>query len=415
MNSWVQFFRSNKDLVFFGFMLTFFSSFGQTFLVSLFVPEVLEEFALTNASFGSIYAAATLLSAFCLTWAGRFIDTMDLRKFTFLVITGLILSLMVFSWSPHIIILAVALWGMRLFGQGLMSHTAITTMARYFENARGKAISITTLGFPAGSALFPVLIAISISFMGWRYTMAVSAALVALVLFPLVPFLLRNVITDPAALRKHQEEEKPEAEKEKNQIKPTFKDIISSKNFWLIAPGSVAIPFMNTAFFFYQIPLANAKGWSAEWVAASFVGYSVASAFCMIAAGSLIDRLSAVRLFPFFLFPLLGALILVITSDSHLITPVYLILIGISNGFGNTIKSAVQAELFGTEFLGTVRSLFTALMVVSTALGPALFGFLLDGGLSFEQTFTVAAVYLVLTIAWNFRIMGRAKTTSESN
>lgn len=410
MNSWLSFFRNNKDLILFGFLLTFFSSFGQTFLVSLFVQEVLEEFGFTNAGFGSVYAAATLLSAFCLTWAGRFIDTMDLRKFTYIVISGLSLSLLIFSWSPHIVVLAAGLWGMRLFGQGLMSHTAVTTMARYFELARGKAISITTLGFPAGSALFPVVIAFCIGYVGWRYTMAGSAVLVLAVLFPLVPWLLRNVVTDPSVLRKDQEEKKSEAEKQTSgQKAPSFKEIISSKNFWLIAPGSVAIPFLNTAFFFYQIPLAEAKGWTAEWVAASFIGYSVASALCMIAAGSLIDRLSAVRLFPYYLFPLLGALLLVITTDSPWITPVYLVLIGVSSGFGNTIKSAVQAEIFGTEFLGTVRSLFTALMVVSTALGPALFGFLLDGGLSFEQTFTVAAAYLLLTIGWNFRIVGRAK------
>lgn len=409
MNSWLLFFRNNKKLITFGFLLTFFSSFGQTFLVSLFVPEVLKDFELTNASFGSVYAAATLASAFCLTWAGRYIDQLDLRKFSWLVISGLALALLVFSQATHIAVLAIALWGMRLFGQGLTSHTAITTMARYFEHARGKAISITTLGFPAGSAIFPLFIALGIEAMGWRYTLVVSAILVVAVLSPLIPYLLREVETDPEAFRKIQEEQQLATDSDTlKQQKPSYKEIFTSRTFWLIAPGSMAIPFMNTAFFFYQIPLAEAKGWTAEWVAASFVGYSIASALCMLAAGSLIDRLSAVRLFPYFLFPLLGALVLVITFDSAWITPVYLILIGISSGFGNTIKSAVQAELFGVEFLGTIRSLFTALMVVSTALGPAIFGFLLDGGLSFEQTFSVAAVYLLLTIGWNFRIMGRA-------
>lgn len=405
-NSWIRFFSENRSLVLFGFLLTFFSSFGQTFLVSLFVPEVLEEFELTNASFGSVYAAATLFSAFCLTWLGRFIDVTDLRKFSWMVIAGMVVALLIFSQASYVVLLAVGLFGMRLSGQGLMSHTAITTMARYFDNVRGKAISITTLGFPAGSAIFPLIMALSIEAFGWRQTLVFSAVFVAVVLPPLVAYLLRDVETDPQVLHQKREEEisDSEGEAEKEKEVPSYRQILRSKAFWLIAPGSIAIPLLNTTFFFYQIPLAEAKGWSAEWVAACFVAYSVASAFCMIAAGQLIDRLSATRLFPYFLFPLLGALSLVITSDSPWITPVYLILIGISNGFGNTIKSAVQAELFGIEFLGTVRSLFTALMVVSTAIGPALFGFLLDGGMSFEGAFTIATAYLLLTIAWNFRI-----------
>ena len=412
MNSWISFFKSNKNLILFGFLLTFFSSFGQTFLVSLFVPEILRSFeGLTNASFGSLYAAATVLSAFSLPWLGRFIDVSDLRKFTWTVIGGMVIALLVFSQATNLVVLGIGLWGMRLAGQGLMSHTAVTTMARYFDHVRGKAISITSLGHPAGSAVFPLIIAVLIQELGWRYTLFASAIFVALLLPPLLSWLLRHTETDPQTFRKMEEEKKPAAGKKETGAAPTpsYRDIIGSKAFWLIAPGAIAIPFLNTAFFFYQIPLAEAKGWSTEWVAASFTGYAIAGALCMLFAGELIDRLSAAKLFPFFLFPLLGALGLVIAFDSPWITPVYLVLIGVSNGFGNPIKSALQAEVFGIEYLGTVRSLFTALMVVSTALGPAAVGLLLDAGFSYEEAFSFAAIYLALTILWNFRILGNKK------
>ncbi|WP_224999021.1 MFS transporter [Cesiribacter sp. SM1] len=413
MRSWINFFNQNRNLVLFGFLLTFFSSFGQTFFVSLFVPEVLREFSITNASFGSLYAIATLISAFCLTWLGSFIDQADLRTFSWLVIAGLCLSLLVFSQASHIIWLGAGLWGMRLAGQGLMSHTAVTTMARYFTDARGKAISLATLGHAAGGALFPILIAISIQELGWRNTLLLSALLLALVLPLLVAYLLKDVTTDPAAFRESTLNTSTTtttkamggaATKVPVKKSSTYRTILSSKAFWYIAPGVLAMPFLNTAIFFYQLPLGASKGWSAEWVALSFTGYAIASAVCVLLAGQWTDTLSARHLFPYFLLPLLMATMLIFFFDSRWVTPVFFVLVGVSSGVGNTVKSALQAEMFGVEFLGTVRSLFSALMVVSTALGPAAFGFLLDAGLSFEMVFAVAAAYLVITIFWNFRL-----------
>ncbi|AHM58478.1 major facilitator superfamily mfs_1 [Flammeovirgaceae bacterium 311] len=418
MRSWILFFSQNRNLILFGFLLTFFSSFGQTFFVSLFVPEVLQEFGLTNASFGSLYAAATLVSAFCLTWLGRYIDTVDLRTFAWLVVGGLSAALLLFSQAGQLVWLGIGLWGMRLAGQGLMSHTSVTTMARYFDNARGKAISLATLGHAAGGAVFPILMAISIQQAGWRNTLLWLAIALALLLPPLLGYLLRNVTTDPAAFRPAPSENTTDGENrvsvasldEDKDQSSSYKEIMSGRVFWSIAPGVLAMPFLNTAIFFYQLSLGASKGWSAEWVAASFTGYALASAVCLILAGQLTDRFSARHLFPYFLFPLLAATILMVVMDSRWITPVFFILLGISSGVGNTVKSALQAEMFGVQYLGTVRSLFSALMVVSTAMGPAAFGLLLDAGFSFEWVFAFAAAYVVLTILWNFRLKTRKET-----
>ena len=415
MRSWILFFNQNRSLVLFGFLLTFFSSFGQTFFVSLFVPEILQEFGLTNASFGSLYAAATLLSALCLTWLGSFIDKVDLRTFSWLVVAGLGISLLVISQANHLVWLVAGLWGIRLSGQGLMSHTSVTTMARYFTDARGKAISLATLGHAAGGVVFPILVALSIQAVGWRYTLLYSAILLAVLLPPLISFLLQGETTDPAAFRSSTQ--KTAANKDIQALSSgaevesssSYKAILSSKAFWAIAPGVLAIPFMNTAIFFYQISLGESKGWSTEWVAASFTGYAIASAVCILLAGQWTDTISARRLFPYYLFPLLVATILISFIDSPWITPVFFVLVGVSSGVGNTVKSALQAELFGVEFLGKVRSLFSALMVVSTALGPAAFGVLLDVNYSFEEIFTFASFYLVLTICWNFRLTSRVR------
>ena len=61
--AYLRFFLTHPRALSFGVLLTLFSSFGQTFLISIFVPRLLEEFALNTAQFGALYALATITSA----------------------------------------------------------------------------------------------------------------------------------------------------------------------------------------------------------------------------------------------------------------------------------------------------------------------------------------------------------------
>lgn len=79
---YLRFFLGNKRLISFGFILTFFSSFGQTFLLSLYVPKILNEFELTNSFFGGLYAFATVGSSLILVYVGKLIDRTNLKTYT---------------------------------------------------------------------------------------------------------------------------------------------------------------------------------------------------------------------------------------------------------------------------------------------------------------------------------------------
>ncbi len=142
--------RDSLPLLAFGLLLTFFSSFGQTFLLSLYVPAIEALLGISNTVFGSLYAVATLSSAFTLPWLGGRFDRMPIRAYTLMVLVGLVAALLLLSSARHLVVVVIAFYGLRLFGQGLMSHTAVSAMARYFEANRGKAIGIATLGHPLG-------------------------------------------------------------------------------------------------------------------------------------------------------------------------------------------------------------------------------------------------------------------------
>jgi MFS family permease len=396
--SYFRFFIANRKLLSFGLLLTFFSGFGQTFLFSLYVPSFIADFGLKYAHISAIYAVATLVSALCLSYLGRFIDHMDLRQFTMLVVGGFAAALLTTAIAPSAWVLALGIWGIRLTGQGLMSHTSLTAMSRYFDHARGKALSIASLGHPLSEGIFPLIIALLISSIGWRYTLGLSALSLLVFLLPVVNRSLAGqsgqAAGPPAAPTSAEASLEPVSQRQ----------IIKNRRFWLLLPNFLAVGAIGTALFFHQLTLAAYKGWSAEWIAVCFMGFALASSSAMILAGPLVDRFSAVRLYPFYLLPFAAGILVLLVSDNRWAGMAYMVLMGLTMGAGATIRSAIQAELYGIRAIGAVRSVFTSLLIISTALGPAAYGLLLDADFSFTAILQISLGLVVVTFVLSFRV-----------
>lgn len=393
MKRLINYLKSNRYLLGFGLLMAFLSSFGQTFLISLYLPSIQEDFQLSDAGFSSIYATATLLSAFSITWLGRYIDKLRLMRFALLVMLGLIVVMLLFSQAYYLPVLFVSIYGLRLFGQGMMSHTSITSMARFFDKDRGKAISIASLGHPIGEALLPIIIVSLMYFLGWRITVLVSAAFVALSV-PYAFYLLRKN-ANFSQLRKYLP--LPFSKEEAKQSRPW--EIIKSKAFWIIMPSTLASASVGTGFLLFKLKLGLTNGWQPTYIAAGFTAYAAGNALANLVAGVLSDRYSGKRLFPWYLLPAMAGIFCLTVSTNEW---VYLALvggIGLTNGFGGTVKNVALTEIYGAKIIGSVRSLFTTVMVFSTALGPLAFGLLLDAGYDFSDIAKISVVvYSVFTL-----------------
>jgi MFS family permease len=385
-------------MVVFGIMMTALSSFGQTFLLALYVPFIMEEFSLSNGLISTFYGVATIISASLLPKVGKLIDTVPLRKFTLATTFLFIISLLFFSVAQAWWYIPVAFLGLRLAGQGLYSHISITSMSRYFSVNRGKAISMASLGHPLGQAILPAIILVVITQIGWRESLWLNAALVSIVvtLFTLFVVKDKHLIPEP---------EGEEIERQKGQVqkKVRQRDIVRSKEFWLLAPNVFFIPFAITGLFFYQFPIVEFKGWNTGIIAVGLTVYAIASAFSILTAGPLIDKYRARTFFPFYLFPYLIALFCIwLIGPSWAMYP-YMVLMGLSTGFGSATVAALQVEFFGQKYIGTVRSLFTSMMVLSSAVSPALYGIILDAGWGFDTVFPVTIGMLILIIFQSLR------------
>ena len=87
--NYLRFTLENRRFLAFGFLMAFSSSFGQTFFVGLFGPDLRAEFGLSHGDWSLVYMAGTLASALVLPWSGRLIDRVDLGVFTAAVCIGL--------------------------------------------------------------------------------------------------------------------------------------------------------------------------------------------------------------------------------------------------------------------------------------------------------------------------------------
>ncbi len=294
MKEWVKLLKNHPLLMSYGFFFNFFSSFGQTFFVSLLVPFWIAEIGITNSEFGSMYGLISVTSALTLPLFGRYIDLMPLRRYSLIIFIGLILSVTLLTTANSFLLLLGGLFMVRLFGQGLMTHTASTGIAKLFDRERGKALAFTSLGHPAAQLILPFFFALVSTLVSWRLSLILLALLS---LFLMLPMII---------------------------------------------------------------------------------------------------RISGIRLFPYYLLPALAGFTAMTLFDNKWIFPIFYDLLGISSGLGSTIKTAVQAEVYGTAQLGQVRSYLSTIMVLGTAAGPPVLGYLLDISFSISHVMLSAALLTVV-------------------
>ena len=378
-------------VILFGFIFTFFSSFGQSFFLGLFNSSIRDALSITHGQFGTIYASATLLSSLVIIWVGKKIDDIDVFKFGTFVTLLLSFSCYFFSKVSSVTFLFIAIFLMRFSGQGLMSHTATTTISRYFTKSRGKALSTGWFGLSTAEFILPVFIIYLLTFMEWR-NIWINISFVILLL-PIISYLLIKKIKLDSREIDNNKDKKNINIKNWKRI-----EVIKDYRFYIVCANMLAMPWIATGIFVYQSFILSSKNWGPYVIAQSFMAYSILSVITLFIAGFLIDKFSSRKLLIYMNLPFLLSLFLIIIFDNPIVSFLFLGLIGISNGLANVLGSSTWAEVYGVKHIGSIKALTTALMVFSTAFGTAVFGLLIDKGFSIEQISMISGTYIFLAL-----------------
>lgn len=391
MENLFRFLLQNIRWLIAGFALTFASSFGQTFFISVFAGDIRTEFGLSHGQWGGLYALATTASAAVMVFAGSVTDRFRVRWIAPVLFVVLGVAALAMSQVSAVWMLGLTLFALRLLGQGLMGHTAMVAMGRWFVATRGRAVSVAGLGVALGEAALPVAFVALLGFFDWR--MLWAGAGVALVLFaPVLLGLLKQERT-PQSFGS-------DAGSLGLQGRMwTRAEVLRHPIFWAMVPTILGPAAWNTSFFFHQVHVSEVKGWSHLTLVALFPIFTATAVGAMVLAGYLVDRIGSPKLARLYLLPFAAGYVVIASTQSPAAMAVGMVLMGVSAGFHATLMTTLWAEIYGTANLGAIRAMLGAVMVLGTAIGPGLTGALIDQGLTFPQQGYAIAAYFIAAAA----------------
>ena len=395
-----NFIYKNINLLFFGFLIAFASGFGQTFFISLFSEDFRSAFSLSNTEFGSLYSIATVLSAITIIWAGKLIDTVSLKKYTLAIVIGLAITCFMASIVFNVFFLFLTIYFLRLFGQGLMGHTSRTTMARYFDANRGKALAISGFGFSIGEMIYPGLIVFLILSIGWRMAWLSSSIFVIIFFGGIFLFLLRK--------NNYQREISSNNNLNENELSWRRRDVLKDIKFYMYLPLSLLMSFTVTGFLFHQVFIAEMNSWTIINLAESFIFYAISGIGGSIISGILVDKFTGRKLISFHLLPMAAIFTVMLFSNHVYVLYLYMAGLGLSNGFTENMSNSMWAEMYGVKNLGAIKALLTFFGVLASASSPFLYGVILDktnstDTLIYLSLILIAVFSLISYVGRNFR------------
>lgn len=369
--SFLGFIRANFRWLAGGFLLTYFSTFGQTYFIAISAGQIRAEYGLSHGGFGTLFMIATLGSALTMPYVGQMVDRLSAKAVTLIIVPVFALACVLMAMSHSVVLLALSIYLLRLLGPGMMNQNALTAAARWFSAQRGRAMALTAIGGNGSEATIPFLFVIVANLIGWRNGWLVAAAILVVVALPAIAWLLR---TDRVP-------QHTDVAPKKAPVRDwTRREVLRDPLFYLILFGTMAPGFIGTTVSFHQVYLVHLRGWSLELFASAFTVMAASTVGAALICGQLVDRFSAVRILPVFLVPVsFGSLILALFTGEWSAFA-FMALAGMSYGCSGTIMGAVWPEVYGTAHLGAIRAMMASVNVLGTAIGPGLTGILIDLG-----------------------------------
>ncbi len=383
----LSFLAENRRWLATGILLALGACLGHTWFIALFAGEIRAEYGLTDGQWGLLYTAATLSSAALLFGRGSWADTVPLSRLAPMVAIAFAGAAALMALGQSVWTLGIAVFLLRFCGQGMFSHIQQTAMARWFITTRGRAMAIANLGYTTGQILLPLPAVLLMGWIGWRSSWLVVAAILLLVILPVLAWLLRQdrapqgsrggMAGAPGLGGRHWR--RPEA--------------LRHWLFWALVPLMLTPGYIGTVVFFHQVHIAEIKGWTLVAMAPAYPAWALSEVAAAFAAGWVADRVGPARLLPFAVLPMGLGIALIGISETPLAWILGIGLIGVTQGVANTVWGTLLPATYGTNHIGSVRAVASAVLVVSTALGPGVGGVIIDAGIPVPQQAGVLALW----------------------
>jgi len=390
---------------------------GQSFLIAVFVDDMLDGTGLSRTVFSTLYALATVVSAAVSLALGRAADALGLRAAWVSVAAGLACACLLASFAGGIVLAFVGLALLRAFGQGSFPLLGTLVVNYWFPTRRGAAMAAASFGITTGTIVLPPLVALLIDGVGWRSAYRIVALVLLTVVLPLGLLLRRPtssvIVLDPEQPLPVPDIGPPAAARRSRRLRMT----IPRREAALLLAIFAAPPLVMTAVTFHAVSLLGGRGLSATAAAAALSAFGIASAVATLATGTVADRLSTRALLVVMSAVLLaGALVLL--PDAGLLSYAGFAAIGFAGGLFGVTSGIAWARTYGTTRLGRLQGVSFAAQIAAAAAGPLPLALSLGATGSYRTGLVflaaVAAAALVAAARWREPAPRQASTMAGS-
>jgi MFS family permease len=343
---------------------------GQSYLVAVFVDEMLAGTGLSRTVFSALYAGGTVVSAVCMLRLGRLADRVGLRALWVVASLGLAGACALASAAHGVVLAFLGLAFLRTFGQGSFPLLATVLVSRTFAGRRGQAMAVASLGLTATSVLLPPLAVWLILELGWRNAYrSLGLALLVLAL-PLAVFVRTPASPagrrPPASSGRWQRGLYPRALRP-SRLLPRL-EVPSPRALRLLFIVA-APPLIVTAVIFHLVSLLSGRGLSFAQAGLALSVFGVSSAIGTVIGGSITDRARTRTL-------LAATSGLIALGTGLLLVPTgpvgfgAVVLMGLGTGLFGVAARIVWPRTYGLAEIGRLQGTATSVQIAAAAAGP---------------------------------------------
>ncbi len=395
---------------------------GQTMGVSVFTENLLSDLQINRNNLSLAYLVGTLGSGLMITRAGKFYDRYGARVMAF--VSGVMLGIMLiyltrvdrfvnamqeWSWiSPVVatfILLAVGFWGIRFFGQGLLTMVSRNMVMKWFNKRRGLANAVLGIFTALGFSVAPKILSQFIEELQWRGAWTMLALLVGVIFAVFVILIYRDNPEDCGCvadgnMRTGKKSKRPPSLPAHDY---SLSEARKTKAFWAFTLALSISALYISGLTFHIISVFESSGLTKEIGLGIFIPTSVIAVVVQFGCGYASDYIRLKYLLIFFMIGMLASTFGLTMLGGQPIA--YWMIIsgnGIVWGLWSVLIGVTWPRFYGLKNLGAISGLSMSWTVIGSALGPYLFSlsFNASGGYDLVAWLCVGISALLLLFAF---------------
>ncbi|MCG8698806.1 MAG: MFS transporter [Bacteroidales bacterium] len=398
---------------------------GQTMGVSVFNEPVLKSLGIQRTTLTLAYFLGTSISGLLIIFAGKLYDKYGARVLG--MISGLMLGLSLIYLSGIdsrierlssvlqngktnfliVTLLTVGFFGIRFFGQGMMTMVSRNMMMKWFVNKRGLVNGISGIFISFGFSIAPFFLNILIEDSSWSTAWNRLGLFSILFFIPFVVFIFRDNPQEVGCLPDNGITSKKD--KHRPKFKPlkqyTLGEAVRTYVFWIYAITVCFNALLLTSASYHIVPIFEHVGYSKDIAVKVFIPSAAIAVVFNLLAGILADYIKL----KYVLITNIGGMIanclgfMLLSPEVPFYYHATYIGMGIVWGTFSVLLTITWPRFFGVKHLGAISGLAISMNAIFSAAGPHIFSLSEKFTDSFKSAFIIVTVGCSILFLLAFR------------